>query len=101
MRMARIGGIARARDAASVALVLATALLAPAATASAASQEGRSVHFRGHEVRVPAGWPVYRLAAHPRMCVRLDWRAVYLGRPGANQRCPSQAVRRRRAILIE
>ena len=101
MRMARIGGIARARDAASVALVLATALLAPAATASAASQEGRSVHFRGHEVRVPAGWPVYRLAAHPRMCVRLDWRAVYLGRPGANQRCPSQAVGRRRAILID
>lgn len=35
------------------------------------------------------------------MCVRLDRRAVYLGRPGANQSCPSQAIGRRRAILVE
>ena len=36
------------------------------------------------------------------MCVRLDRRAVYLGTPGANQRCPADAViGRRRAILVE
>jgi hypothetical protein len=35
------------------------------------------------------------------MCVRLDRRAVYLGTPGASQRCPSQAIGRQRAILIE
>ena len=35
------------------------------------------------------------------MCVRLDRRAVYLGRPGAHQRCPADAVGRRRAILID
>lgn len=35
------------------------------------------------------------------MCVRLDRRAVYLGTPGANQNCPSQAIGRRRAILID
>ena len=50
---------------------------------------------------MPAGWPVYRLAEHPRMCVRLDRRAVYLGTPGARQRCPAQAIGRRRAILVE
>jgi hypothetical protein len=35
------------------------------------------------------------------MCVRLDRRAVYLGTPGANQRCPTGLIGRRRAILVE
>lgn len=61
----------------------------------------RTVHFGGRSVDAPAGWPVYWLAEHPRMCVRLDRRAVYLGTPGATQRCPSQAIGRQRAILVE
>ncbi len=75
------------------ALLLLALLAAPAAA--------RSVHFAGRAVTVPSGWPVYRLAEHPRMCVRLDRRAVYLGTPGANQRCPAEAIGRRRAILVE
>ena len=35
------------------------------------------------------------------MCVRLDRRAVYLGAPSAHQRCPADAIGRRRAILVE
>jgi hypothetical protein len=35
------------------------------------------------------------------MCVRLDRRAVYLGTPSAHQRCPADAIGRRRAILVE
>jgi Domain of unknown function (DUF1906) len=36
------------------------------------------------------------------MCVRLDRRAVYLGTPGPDQRCPVGAtIGRRRAILVE
>jgi hypothetical protein len=36
------------------------------------------------------------------MCVRLDRRAVYLGTPAANQRCPAAAaIGRQRAILVE
>ena len=66
-----------------------------------AGAEARTVHFGGRAVAVPAGWPVYRLAEHPRMCVRLDRRAVYLGRPGAAQRCPANAIGRRRAILVD
>jgi hypothetical protein len=72
------------------------ALLALCATPAAA----RTVHFGGRAVDVPRGWPVYRLAEHPRMCVRLDRRAVYVGTPGASQRCPSHAVGRRRAIVV-
>jgi hypothetical protein len=72
------------------------ALLAICATPAAA----RTVHLGGRAVDVPRGWPVYRLAEHPRLCVRLDRRAVYLGTPGASQRCPSHAVGRRRAILV-
>jgi hypothetical protein len=72
-------------------------LLAIAASPAVA----RTVHFDGRAVAVPRGWPVLRLADHPRACVRLDRRAVYLGTPGANQRCPAEAMGRRRAILIE
>ncbi|HVY79109.1 MAG TPA: DUF1906 domain-containing protein [Solirubrobacterales bacterium] len=61
----------------------------------------RTVHFDGRAVEVPRGWPVLRLAERPHACVRLDRRAVYLGTPGANQRCPAEAMGRRRAILIE
>jgi hypothetical protein len=78
---------------------LAGGLVLLALTASAAA--AKTVEFDGHAVRVPAGWPVYRLAVQPRMCVRLDRRAVYLGTPGANQSCPSQAIGRRRAIVLD
>ncbi|HEY2335265.1 MAG TPA: DUF1906 domain-containing protein [Solirubrobacterales bacterium] len=71
--------------------------LALAATPAAA----RTVHFGGRPVDVPSGWPVYRLAEHPQMCVRLDRKAVYLGAPGANQRCPANAIGRRQAILVD
>ena len=67
----------------------------------AAPASARTVEFGGRAVGVPSGRPVYRLAQHPHMCVRLDRRAVYLGTPGADQRCPSSAIGRRRAILVE
>ncbi len=78
----------------AVAALLLLGLLATPAVA-------KTVHFGGRAVEVPSRWPVYRLAEHPHMCVRLDRRAVYLGTPGASQRCPSQAIGRQRAILIE
>jgi hypothetical protein len=74
--------------------VLAALLPSPAGAA-------RTVHFDGRAVHVPKSWPVYRLAQHPRLCVRLDRRAVYLGRPSPHQRCPAEAIGRRRAILVE
>jgi hypothetical protein len=80
--------------------VVALALLGVLAPAGAAAAP-RSVHFDGRDVRVPAGWPVYRLAEQPRMCVRLDRRAVYLGTPSTEQSCSATAIGRRRAILVE
>ncbi len=77
--------------------VAALVLLGLLATSAAA----RTVHFDGRAVDVPAHWPVYRLAEQPRMCVRLDREAVYLGKPGSNQRCPAEAMGRRRAMLVE
>jgi hypothetical protein len=69
--------------------------------APAAPHRFETIHFRGQEVKAPAHWPVYNLAEHPRMCVRLDRKAIYLGTPGANQDCPANAMGRRRAILID
>jgi hypothetical protein len=82
--------------------VLALALLACWASVLApAGASARTIHFQGQRVQAPRTWPVYRLSEHPGMCVRLDRRAVYLGAPAANQRCPADAVGRRRAILLD
>jgi Domain of unknown function (DUF1906) len=84
---------------AAICSIAALACLSSAGSAGAAS---RTIHFQGQRADVPASWPVYELRQRPRMCVRLDRRAVYLGVPGANQRCPAgAAIGRRRAILIE
>jgi hypothetical protein len=80
----------------AMALLVASQLAIPAAGAA-----GREVHFGGRSVEVPRSWPVYRLAEHPGMCVRLDRRAVYLGSPSANQHCSADAVGGRRAILVD
>jgi hypothetical protein len=80
--------------------VAAIGLLLPVGSAFAAGGT-RTIHFAGEVVRAPASWPVIRLAEHPRSCVRLDRRAVYLGTPGASQRCPAGAIGRRRAILVD
>jgi hypothetical protein len=83
-------------------LVLAAAWQGSAGTTSALAQsDGTVIHFQGEAVPVPAGWPVIRLAERPRTCVRLDRRAVYLGRPRPDQRCPASAIGRRRAILVD
>jgi hypothetical protein len=79
-------------------LVLLALVIAPASPAAAAT---RAVHFDGRTVQVPQAWPVHRLDRQPRMCVRMDRRAVYLGRPSARQRCPAEAIGRQRAILVE
>lgn len=85
-----------------LALIVAAACASLIATPIAsASPSTRQVTYRGYAVKVPASWPVYHLAADPSQCVRFDRHAVYLGRPGANQRCPAQAVGRTEAILIE
>jgi hypothetical protein len=75
--------------------LLALALVLPAGAAA------RTVHFGGRVLDVPTGWPVFRLAEHPRLCVRLDRKAVYLGTPGARQHCPADAMGRQRAILVD
>jgi hypothetical protein len=84
-----------------IALVAVALLIASQLTIPAAGAATRAVHFGGRTVEVPRSWPVYRLAEHPGMCVRLDRRAVYLGTPAANQSCPADAVGGRRAILVD
>jgi Domain of unknown function (DUF1906) len=61
----------------------------------------RVISYRGYQVRVPASWPVYRLAADPSRCVLFNRHAVYLGAPGAGQRCPVRAFGRTEALLVQ
>ena len=94
--MIRRPGLRATPGFAALLLVLLAAVLAPNAGAAA-----RTIHFDGRAVRAPADWPVFRLNRDPRMCVRMDRRAVYLGTPSSRQRCPAEAIGRRRAILVE
>jgi hypothetical protein len=89
----------RARAPLACGLLLALAALAYVLAPTSAS--ARTLHFDGRRIEAPRSWSVYRLAEHPRMCVRLDRRAVYLGTPGSEQRCPAEAMGRRRAIVVE
>lgn len=82
-------------------LALVAALLVFCSLTSSATAATRSVQFDGRAVEVPKGWPVHRLSQNPHMCVRLDRRAIYLGTPSSQQRCPAGTMGRRRAILVE
>ena len=66
-----------------------------------ASWPWRAVRYHGYRLTVPARWPVFDLAGHPTTCVRFNRHAVYLGRPGAHQLCPSQVLGRTEAILVQ
>ena len=68
---------------------------------ASASGALKTVHYRAYTLRVPSSWPVFRLASDPSACVRFDRHAVYLGRPSSRQLCPTDAVGRTEAILVE
>jgi hypothetical protein len=91
----------RRRSSIPLLLSFLAALLVLSSLSSSATAATRSVHFDDRSIEVPKGWPVHRLNQHPRMCVRLDRRAVYLGTPSSQQRCPADAMGRQRAILVE
>ncbi|GAB3914579.1 hypothetical protein GCM10029964_126300 [Kibdelosporangium lantanae] len=80
------------------AVSLVAALVTPA---GATDRPGRTVVYAGHSLNVPAGWPVIDLTARPNECVRFDRNAVYLGTPGADQRCPASLYDVTDAVLIE
>jgi hypothetical protein len=82
----------------SLALCVAIAALGSGMAWTAAAN-ARMLRYRGHRIAVPAGWPIRPVGS--RVCVRLDRSAVYVGTPGAQQRCPAHAAGRSRAIVIE
>jgi hypothetical protein len=86
-----------------VAAALFAVVVAGPAAAAAAHARGplRTIRYAGVTLRVPAGWPVYRLARVPGTCVRFNRHAVYLGTPSANQSCPVRALGHTEAILVD
>jgi hypothetical protein len=86
---------------------LAALLMVAAGVGSAYARETskrestKIVRYQGFAVVVPAAWPVYDLRTDPRVCVRFDSHALYLGRPGTDQQCPPRALGRTEAILVE
>jgi hypothetical protein len=98
-----MGGIARFRALTAAVLVSGCVCAAfgfAGAGLARAARGLRVVRYRGFSVRVPRSWPVFELAREPRTCVRFDRHALYLGIPGAQERCPAHAVGRTDAILV-
>src|SRR6266487_3882865 len=60
-----------------VALACGAAVAAPAALAA---RPAKVMRYHGYRLVVPRSWPVYRLSAQSRTCVRFDRHALYLGR---------------------
>jgi hypothetical protein len=81
-----------------VALTLAVLALPASAMASAPT---KVVRYMGRSLKVPASWPVFRLSNHPRVCVRFNRHAVYLGSPALDQQCPPHVAGRTEAILVQ
>jgi hypothetical protein len=97
--IARPGQPLRARSLAG-ALLLVIALLAAAGAARAEAAGGRTVHFAGRTVQVPAGFRVERVAPGSKTCVRLDRRVVYLGAPSKEQSCPAGPILGKRQAIV-
>ena len=72
----------------------------PAFAQAATSSRWRTVTFDGVSLRVPHAWKVLDLSRHRHACPRLDIRAVYLGTPGPDPRCPAAGVGRAQAVWI-
>ncbi|MGZ4218506.1 MAG: DUF1906 domain-containing protein [Solirubrobacteraceae bacterium] len=87
----RIGGVA----------LLVLTLTFSAWVGAARATPLKVVRYHGYVVKVPRSWRVYDLAKDPRVCVRFDRHAVYLGAPTAQERCPAHAIGRTEAILLQ
>jgi hypothetical protein len=91
-----------AQERASRIVLLALLMLASlTATAVARTTQTKLVRYHGYAVRVPAGWPVFNLAADPTACVRFNRHAIYLGQPSTRESCPTYAAGRTEAILVQ
>ncbi|HEX3487967.1 MAG TPA: DUF1906 domain-containing protein [Streptosporangiaceae bacterium] len=77
------------------------ASVAQAGVVRAVAASTRVVQYHGYRISVPASWPVYHLSADPARCVLLNRNAVYLGTPGARQRCPARAYGHADAVLVQ
>lgn len=103
--MGRAWKVAAAAAAAGMLLVaLPCAALASAPgrlSGTSLSGPAHVVGYLGYQVRVPASWPVYRLAMDPSRCVLFNRHAVYLGSPGADQHCPVRAFGKTGSLLVQ
>jgi hypothetical protein len=83
--------------------VAAGAIVAVCASVASPAQAAstRDVAYHGYHLSVPADWQVVDLLANSGMCVRLDRKAVYLGRPDPDQQCPADVRGRTEAVVIQ
>jgi hypothetical protein len=76
--------------------------LSPAAALAATqSSAPKTVTYLGYKFTVPATWSVVHVSSTSATCVNFDRHAIYLGRPGQNQKCPSGLLGTTEAVLVQ
>ncbi|MFE2425843.1 DUF1906 domain-containing protein [Streptomyces sp. NPDC059373] len=93
----------RRRPARTAAALLGLGLAALVGTPAQADPQAttKQVSYHGYQFTVPRSWRVVDLADDPTACVRFNQHAVYLGHPGTDQNCPSGAIGRTEALVVE
>src|SRR6266487_3241128 len=81
--------------------VLAAASVCGGSAADAGQPALKAVRYLGHTFAVPASWQVIDNRRHPRGCVRFDQHAVYLGRVGSDEFCPSWLIGTTEAMVFQ
>jgi hypothetical protein len=59
------------------------------------------IQYGGYTIGVPVSWAVYHLSLSSTTCVDYARNALYLGRPGLNQKCPTRVVGRVATISLQ
>ncbi|WSA81770.1 DUF1906 domain-containing protein [Streptomyces sp. NBC_01799] len=72
-----------------------------AAAASPPETVRQAVSYHGYRIEVPADWQVVDLTENPRICLRFDRPAVYIGEPAEQNDCPAHVVGRTAGIVVE
>ena len=93
----------------AVASVLAAVLIctghggaaAGGAAAGGPASGTKAVSYLGYRFLVPRGWPVIDDDRDRGSCVRFDRHAIYLGKPGSEESCPTQLLGTTESMLIE
>lgn len=93
--------LAALRLAACAAALIGASAVVPAVAGAAPTARWQQTSYLSEQLSVPSGWPIYRLAERPTLCVQFDRHALYEGAGTAKSNCPAQVIGVAAAAQVE